>query len=103
MTEQHDDRDIVERLKKQVLANHYTHSVPSGKSWYFSHGDAIVVYAIPPNKNISRWLVGEDNAVIELARLWAPDGHEPNLLTQAIAATAQQLRRQVWVEALISY
>lgn len=86
-----------------IVANHYTHSVPSGKSWYYAFGDAIVVYAIPPNKNISRWLLGRDNAVLELARLWAPDGHEPNLLTQAIADSARRLRIDTGVEALISY
>ena len=88
----------------QIITNHYTRSVPSGKSRYYAVGDAIVVFSIPANKNISRWLVGEDNAVWELARLWAPDGHEPNLLTRAVAAAVKALRaEEPRIAALVSY
>lgn len=84
--------------------NHYTKSVPSGKSTYITYGSVIVVFSIPANRNISRWLLGRDNVVWELSRLWAPDDHAPNLLTQALAA-ATRLFRQMYpeVEALISY
>jgi len=87
-----------------IRAAHYTHSVPSGKTHYFQHKAAIVLFSIPPNKNISRWLLGIDNAVWELSRLYAPDGHEPNLLTEAIANSISAFRRiEPGVQALISY
>jgi hypothetical protein len=83
---------------------HYTHSVPSGKSHYFYYEGAIVIFAIPANPNVSRYLTGEANAVWDLARLWAPDGHRPNLLTQAIAATTRELRKlEPRCLALVSY
>lgn len=79
-------------------------SVPSGKSFYFEFEDAIVVYAIPANRNLSHWLLGKPNAVLELARLVAPDGHRPNLLTEAISASVRWLReREPTCEAIISY
>jgi hypothetical protein len=97
------------RDKRRVLAdrirqNHYTGSVPSGKSFYFAFEDAVVVYAIPANRNLSHWLLGKPNAVLELARLVAPDGHRPNLLTEAISASVRWLReREPTCEAIISY
>lgn len=87
-----------------ICANHYTRSVPSGKSLYIQFGDAIVVYSIPANKNISRWLLGEDNAVWELSRLWAPDGHERNLLSRAISESLSAFRSTFpSVQAVVSY
>lgn len=84
--------------------NHYSHSVPSGKSLYFAFEDAIVVYSIPANNNLSKFLVGEPNAVWELSRLWAPDGHRENLLTQAIAVTLSEFRREEpTCKAVVSY
>lgn len=101
------ERTTRELARELILMNHYTRSVPSGKSWYHVHDGAVVVFSLPPNMNISRWLLGEgeDNAVLELSRLWAPDGHQPNLLTQAIAASVRALRPH-WgpsIKALISY
>lgn len=87
-----------------IRANHYTHSVPSGKSWYYQFEDAVVVFSIPPNKNISSALLGRPNAVAELARLWAPDGHRPNLLTEALSVCVAEFHRQEpGYEALVSY
>jgi hypothetical protein len=92
--------DPLETIRQQ----HYTRSVPSGKRRVYVYEGAIVVFAIPANRNISRWLLGEDNRVWELARLWAADGHRANLLTEAIAHAARQLRiDQPEVEALVSY
>lgn len=100
------DRSVnVERCQQLLMRHHYTRSVPSGKSWYHVHDGAVVVFSIPPNMNVSQWLVGEANAVLELSRLWAPDGHPPNLLTRAIAAAIAALRPS-WgaqIKALISY
>lgn len=90
-------------LRLQLLAHHYTHSVPSGKSWYYEHDGAIVVYSIPANPSVSRFLLGVPNRVIELARLWAPDGHRPNLMTEAIAWSVKQLARDTSFDALVSY
>lgn len=91
-------------MKSCLLKHHYTHSLPSGKSWYYAIDAAIVVFSIPPNKNISSFLLGRPNAVLELSRLWAPDGHEPNLLTRAIAIAVSQLRRDApSYEAVVSY
>lgn len=87
-----------------IKDRHYTRSVPSGKRLVYTLEDAIVVFAIPANMNISLWLLGEPNAVWELSRLWAPDGHRPNLLTEAISASTRAFRREVPAcRALISY
>ena len=87
-----------------IRERHYTRSVPSGKSLYFAYEDALVVFSLPANKNISAYLVGEPNVAWELSRLWAPDGHRKNLLTQAIAASARELRLlEPTVTTLVSY
>ena len=36
--------------RELIEKNHYTHSVPSGKSYYLAYEDAIVVWSIPANK-----------------------------------------------------
>jgi hypothetical protein len=96
-------RDKRRALADRVRQNHYAGNVPSGKSFYFEYEDAIVVYSIPANR-ISQGLLGKPNAVLELARLWAPDGHRPNLLTEAISASARWVReREPTCEAVISY
>ena len=91
--------------KAIVRANHYTHSVPSGKSYYVTYGDAVVVWSIPANKNIANFILGSGAwNVWELSRLWAPDGHERDLLTRAISAGVLILRRQEpSVDAVVSY
>jgi hypothetical protein len=91
-------------MASTICNHHYTHSVPSGKSHYFYFDGAIVIFAIPANPYVSQFLTGEGNVVWDLARLWAPDGHRHNLLTQAIAVATKELRK---VEpnclALVSY
>lgn len=94
------DRDLAINV---IRRNHYTHSVPSGKSHYVSFGDCIVVWSIPANKNIARFILGWHGNVWELARLWAPDGHEKNLLTQAISAAVGVIVRLENPDALVSY
>ena len=85
-----------------LIARHYTGSVPSGKSVYIQFDAAIVVFSIPANKNIARYLGFE--RVWELSRLWAPDGHEPNLLTKALSHAVAEFRTaEPAVEALVSY
>ena len=81
------------QAQETIKRNHYTRSVPSGKSHYVQFGDAIVVWSIPANKNIARFVLGWPGNVWELSRLWAPDGHEKNLLTQAISAAVKMIVR----------
>lgn len=89
---------------KTIQELHYTHSVPSGKSHYFRVEEAIVVLSIPANQFIGKFLYGKPRKVWELSRLWAPDGHERNLLTRAISRSVtafRALERDVW--GLVSY
>lgn len=96
--------DRKSEIQDIIRSKHYTRSVPSGKSLYYEFEGAFVVFSIPANKNISRWLLGVDNAVWELSRLWAPDGHDPNLLTRAISAAISAFKREnPKVRALVSY
>jgi hypothetical protein len=87
-----------------LVANHYSHSVPAGKSFYYMFDEALVVFSIPANKNIGKFLFGKPVIIWELTRLWAPNGHAPNLLTQAIAAGVRSLREVVPdLQAVVSY
>ena len=91
------------RAIEVIKVHHYTHSVSSGKSYYISHGGALVSWSLPANKNIAKFLLGRQGSVWELSRLWAPDGHAPNLLTQAISAAIKVLKRLENPDALVSY
>lgn len=87
-----------------IRANHYTHGVPSGKTHYFGYGDAVVLYSIPANKNVAAYLLGYRSKVWELTRLYAPDGHDRNLLTRAISYSVRKLRTvEPGIDALVSY
>lgn len=87
-----------------VKANHYAHSIPSGKTHVFTFGDAVLLFSIPANKNIAGYLLGFPGVCWELTRLWAPDGHEPNLLTQVISYGVRQIRQLVrGLDLLVSY
>lgn len=94
------DREAAESTIRRF---HYTRSIPSGKSHYVQFREAIIVWSIPANCNIGRFLFGWPANVWELARLWAPDGHAPNLLTQAISAGVAVIRRLESPDALVSY
>lgn len=92
--------DAAETLRK----HHYLKCIPSGKSYYVRYEDALIVWSIPPNCNISTFLVGKPNVVWEMSRLWAPDGHRKNLLTQAISFGIRQLRAvEPTCAAVVSY
>jgi hypothetical protein len=95
--------DARTRAVQVIRERHYTHLVPSGKTHYFGYDDAIVAWSIPANKNLARFLLPFDAKVWELSRLWAPDGHDKNLLTQAISATLGGLRRLESVDLVVSY
>ena len=60
---------------KTIKRRHYTQSVPSGKSHYMRFRDALVVWSIPANNNIARFVLGWDGGVVwELSRLWGRMG-----------------------------
>ena len=82
---------------------HYTRSVPSGKSHYMAFKEAIVIWSLPANYNIAKFILGWSGSVWELTRLWAPDGHDKNLLTQTISKAAKSLIEIEHPDALISY
>ena len=99
----------VREMRQLVCAHHYTHSIPSGENIFTQFEDAIIIFSRPANKNISRWLLGVDNCVWELSRMWAPDGHRKNLLTEAISVCSDEFAKAVRrlssgeCHALISY
>lgn len=86
--------------KAIIRERHYTRSWPSGKSFVYTFEDAIVVFSIPANYNIGKWL---GCRVWELTRLWAPDGHRANLLTQAIARAVKEFSKLDLADVVISY
>ena len=89
---------------KTIKRRHYARSVPSGKSHYMRFRDALVVWSIPANNNIARFILGWDGGVVwELSRLWAPDGHEKNLLTRAISHAVKRLVELERPDAVVSY
>lgn len=93
-----------DEMIKIIEQNHYSRCVPAGKSHYIPIDNAIVVFSIPGNPYIAGWLLGyEPASVWELSRLWAPDGHELNLLTRAISQATVLLRKIEKIDALISY
>lgn len=53
--------------------------------------------------NIASYLLGRDGRVWELSRLWAPNNHEPNLLTLAIGRCVRVLNSIERPEILVSY
>jgi hypothetical protein len=89
--------------KSIIREQHYTRSWPSGKSHVFRHEDALVVFSIPANYNTSKWLLCPKNRVWELSRLFAPDGHRPNLLTEAVSRAVKAFHALDLADALISY
>ncbi len=89
--------------KEIICRSHYTHSWPSGKSFVFTYEDAIAVVSIPANHMVSRWLLCPPNRVWELTRLWAPDGHRANLLTEAISFTVKEFNKLKLADAIVSY
>ena len=93
-----------QRAIEMITQNHYAHSVSSAKSYYFEFEGAYVVFSIPANKNIAKYLLGFAGNVWELSRMWAPNGHRSNLLTQAISLSVKELLKlETSIDALVSY
>ena len=67
------------------------------------YGNALVVWCLPANKHLARFILGWNGSLWELSRLWAPDGHEKNLLTQAISAAVKRLVEIEHPDAVVSY
>jgi len=65
--------------------------------------EAIIVWSLPANNNIAKFILGWKGIVWELSRLWAPDDHERNLLTQAISRSLKRLVKIENPDAVISY
>lgn len=86
-----------------ICSSHYLRSFPSGWTYCYHHDAAVVVFSIPANKNLGAYLFEGQVEVRELARLWAPDGHRPNLLSEAMAAALKAVRRDAGCEAVISF
>jgi hypothetical protein len=89
--------------ERTIREHHYTRTIPSGKSYYVKYEDALIVWSVPANKNIAAFLLGQPGNVWELSRLWAPDGHRPNLLTEAISAAVKIIVAIERPDALVSY
>lgn len=86
-----------------VRRNHYTRSVPSGKTHVIAAHGAVVLWSIPANRNIAQFILWKGAAVWELSRLWAPDGHARNTLSQAISVAVRDLESLEAVDAVVSY
>lgn len=89
--------------KEKIISFHYTKSWPSGKSFVYEFEEAIVVISIPANCKVAGWFGAGKNRVWELTRLWAPDGHRPNLLTEAISFAVTGFKKQNAADILVSY
>ncbi len=87
-----------------IVANHYLQRFPTGWVRCYRFRSTYLVFSISANKNLEPYLFNRSVGLRELARVWAPDGHEPNELTQAIAAACRALRRDCpEVEAVVSF
>ena len=94
----------LKEAKHTIRVNHYSHSIPAGKSWYVRFMTTIIVWSIPANKNLARFCTGSNFLKVwELSRLWAPDGHASNELTRAIAAALKALRERESVDVVVSF
>ena len=87
-----------------IEKKHYTRSVPAGKSHYFYWRGVLVVFSIPANMHIGRYILKRPCVCWELSRIWAKDGHRKNTLTEAIAKAIRGLRRaEPSIEVLVSF
>lgn len=94
----------VQEAKAIIIPNHYTHSFPARWSRTYRVDAALVTFAYSANPWLEKFLFHDAVGLLELARLYAPDGHEKNLLTRAIATAIRQLRIDVpGCEAIVSF
>lgn len=90
--------------KAIIIANHYTRRFPSGWTRCYGYNDVVIVFSIPANKNLEKFLFGGDVGLRELARVWAPDHHAPGELTSALSTAVKLLKQDVpECKALVSF
>lgn len=99
------DRPEMKRVLTGIIEKrHYTGSCPSGGKLWVVHDGAIVLFTNGGNPYLAKNLLGRPGKVWELARLYAPDGHRKNLLSEAVSRSVRLFRvRKPEVEALVSY
>src|SRR5262245_37341978 len=61
-----------------IVPNHYSGTFPSTWTRSYSYQGAVVVFAFSANPWLENFLFGESVGLLELARLWAADGHGPD-------------------------
>jgi hypothetical protein len=87
-----------------LVAHHYMHSAPAYSTLYYRFEDCIAAFSPPSSPVLSRDMFGANGVLWELTRLWAPDGHRPSLLTEALAHVVREFRRdKPAMVALVSY
>ncbi len=86
-----------------IEQNHYRHSWPSGSAYAYAYDSAIVVFSLPRNPFLAKSFGLRNGRVWQLARLWAPDGHRSNLLTEAIGFAVRAFHRLELADLVISY
>ena len=87
-----------------ILENHYTHRFPSGWVRCYAYGEVLAVFSIPANKNLEPFIFSKSVGMRELARLWAPNGHLPFALTQALSAIIKRLKQdEPSINAIVSF
>lgn len=83
---------------------HYTKSIPSGKSHWFYHEGVIVVFSIPANMNLGKFILKRKCVCWELSRMWGCKGHRKNAMTEAIRLSIIGLKRvEPDVEVLVTF
>lgn len=95
-TEEIDDgkahRITAKEARPYIVAGHYLHTFPAAMSINYKCGDTIIVYGYSSNPYLQNYLFSADVGLLELRRLWAPDGHDRNALTKAIHLSLSALR-----------
>ena len=95
-----DTRQFASEIIKQ---HHYTHSVPSGKSHYMKFKDAIVVWSLPANNNIAKFVLGWKGNDPGADGTLGTRRPRSKSLTQAISHATKRLVELESPDAVISY
>lgn len=91
--------------RKACAESHYLGTWPSG--WtvpvHDPAGGGVAVFSIPANPNLSGFLFGRKCRLVELSRLWSPDGSPHNYLSSFLGACLRGLRAADVADAVVSY
>lgn len=100
----------IKEAQEILRAHHYLGRPPQGRTRYIKFESALIVWALPSNFNAGAHFLPETEKPViwNLSRLWAPDGHEDNLLTRAISESIKllkqlELKEGRVIDLLISY